>query len=113
MGGDFNDKNTDWSAKFTTGKGAGIWKAIRESDSDFHSSGRPKYWPTDNNKLPDLLYFIEALVIHITNWKGFRKNSPNGIDLNVALNTNQLDIELEIFFKIFQTVAFSNIKLNS
>ncbi len=77
VGGDFNAKHEDWGSRLTTTKGRELRKAIAETSCHFHSTGRPTYWPTDPNKLPDLLDF------YIT-----RKVSPNTIDLTESFDLN-------------------------
>lgn len=58
MGGDFNTKHTDWGARLVTNKGGELRKTIRETGCNFHSIGKPTYWPTDRNKISDLLDFF-------------------------------------------------------
>lgn len=69
VGGDYNAKHTDWGSRLITTKGSELRKAIRELGCNFHSTGKPTYWPTDPNKTPDLLDFFIS-----------RKISPNFID---------------------------------
>lgn len=58
IGGDFNAKNTFWGSRITTPKGRELFTAGRTLKCDFHSAGAPTYWPTDINKLPDLIDFF-------------------------------------------------------
>ena len=58
LGGDFNAKHKDWGSRLNTTKGSELRKAIYRTGCNFHSSGKPTYWPTDHNKLPDLLDFF-------------------------------------------------------
>lgn len=58
LGGDFNAKNTHWGSRLITTKGRELLAAIRENDSEAYSTGRPTYWPTDQNKIPDLIDFF-------------------------------------------------------
>lgn len=55
LGGDLNAKHVDWGARLTTTKGRELRQAISETNCSFHSTGKPTYWPTDPNKIPDLL----------------------------------------------------------
>lgn len=70
IGGDYNSKHVDWGSRLTTTKGRELRKAIQETNCNHHSTGKPTYWPTDTNKIPDLLDFF------IT-----RKVSPNFTDV--------------------------------
>lgn len=58
LGGDFNAKHLDWGSRVTLTRGRELRQAIRELGCNFHSTGNPTYWPTDTNKLPDLLDFF-------------------------------------------------------
>ncbi|KMQ83299.1 reverse transcriptase [Lasius niger] len=58
LGGDFNAKHLDWGSRVTLSRGKELRLAIRELGCNFHSSGNPTYWPTDNNKIPDLVDFF-------------------------------------------------------
>lgn len=57
VGGDFNAKNTYWGSRVTTPKGRELLAAGQELCCDFHSGGKPTYWPTDTHKIPDLIDF--------------------------------------------------------
>lgn len=63
VGGDFNAKHTDWGARLTVTKRWELRKAIREAGCNFHSTGKLTYWPTDRNKVPDLLDFLISIKI--------------------------------------------------
>lgn len=58
IGGDFNAKNLMWGSRLTTTKGRELQKAIDERNCTVHSTGKPTYWPTDPNKIPDLIDFF-------------------------------------------------------
>lgn len=58
LGGDFNAKHVDWGSRITLTRGKELRNAIGEIGCNFHSSGNPTYWPTDMNKIPDLLDFF-------------------------------------------------------
>lgn len=58
IGGDWNAKNTVWGARLTTPKGKNLLKALTAQNCNYLSTGEPTYWPTDPNKLPDLLDFF-------------------------------------------------------
>lgn len=58
LGGDFNAKHLDWGSRKTLTRGKEFRQAIRELGCNFHSSGNPTYWPTDRNKVPDLVDFF-------------------------------------------------------
>lgn len=55
VGGYYNAKHVDWGARRITTKGKELREAIREMGRNFHFTGKPTYWPTNYNKIPDLL----------------------------------------------------------
>lgn len=56
-GGDYNAKHTTWGSRITSSKGNELLATIRANNLSFISSGEPTYWPTDTQRLPDLLDF--------------------------------------------------------
>jgi hypothetical protein len=54
LGGDYNVKNTQWGSRLATTKGRELMKAINSINGNIHTTGRPTYWPTDRNKIPDV-----------------------------------------------------------
>jgi len=57
-GGDYNSRHTLWGSRLATTKGTESSKVIQEKNYSFLSIGTPTYWPTDGNKIPDLLDFF-------------------------------------------------------
>jgi len=57
-GGDYNSKHTLWGSRLTIKKGRELSKVIQEENYSFLSTGKPTYWLTDGNKIPDLLDFF-------------------------------------------------------
>ena len=57
-GGDYNSKHILWGSRLTTKKGRELSKMLQEKNYSFLSTDSPKYWPTDDNKIPDLLDFF-------------------------------------------------------
>lgn len=58
VGGDFNAKHTWWGSRLTNPKGKELYKCIVQNNYKTVSTGRPTYWPSDPNKIPDLLDFF-------------------------------------------------------
>ena len=77
IGGDYNAKNVDWGSRLSTTKGKELRRATQELGCNFQSTGKPTYWPTDKNKLPDLLDFFII-----------RKISSNFIDIEENFDLN-------------------------
>jgi hypothetical protein len=57
-GGDYNSKHTTWGSRLVTTKGSELLQTIRNKHYTFLSTGSPTYWPTDAQKLPDVLDFF-------------------------------------------------------
>lgn len=57
VGGDYNAKHTDWGSRLISPRGRLIHKILNLHHYDHLSTGEPTYWPTDRNKLPDLVDF--------------------------------------------------------
>jgi hypothetical protein len=58
IGGDFNSKNTYGGSRLTNAKGTALYQAVKDGHCEVHTTGKPTYWPTDVNKIPDLLDFF-------------------------------------------------------
>jgi len=57
-GGDLNSKSTLWGSRLKTTKGRELEKVLQANNYTPLSAGTPTYWPTDSNKIPDLLDFF-------------------------------------------------------
>ena len=58
IAGDFNAKHTNWGSQLNLPKGRELLKAINQYGCEAHSAKKPTYWPTDPEKIPDLLDFF-------------------------------------------------------
>jgi hypothetical protein len=58
VGGDYRAKYTLWGSGLTTHKGKELYDAIKEYACEYHSTGKPTSWPTDENKIPDFSDFF-------------------------------------------------------
>lgn len=72
VGGDFNAKHPYWGSRITTTKGRELWKSVNTANATCHSNGKPTYWPSDTNKMPDCIDFfisrgVSANYMEITN----------------------------------------------
>ena len=57
-GGDYNAKHTQWGSRLITARGKNLLKCINANRLNYLSTNEPTHWPTDTNKLPDLLDFF-------------------------------------------------------
>ena len=69
VAGDFNAKHTLWGSRINTPRGRTLEQYIRNSNLNVLSAGKPTYWPTGLNKLPDLLDFAVIKGINTTKLK--------------------------------------------
>lgn len=63
VGGDYNCRNTLWGSRLTnknthTTKDRELSSLFHEKSYSFLVNRYPKYWPTDQKKIPDLLEFF-------------------------------------------------------
>jgi len=65
IGGDFNSKHTSWGSRLTNTKGNELHQAIQEYHCEVLTTGKPTYWPTDLNKIPDLIDFFLSQKIYL------------------------------------------------
>lgn len=57
-GGDYNAKHTMWGSRLCNPRGRNLLKTISNNNFQFFSTGEPTYWPSDPQKVPDLLDFF-------------------------------------------------------
>lgn len=57
-GGDYNAKYVHWGSKLSTTKDRELIRAVEKLGLNIVSSGQPTYWPTDRDKIPDLIDFF-------------------------------------------------------
>lgn len=68
-GGDYNAKHTNWGSRLINQKGRELFKTICAKNYQHISTGKPTYWPTDREKIPDLLDFCVIKNISFKNIK--------------------------------------------
>ena len=83
----------DWGSRLTTTKESELRNAINKNSCNYHSTGKPTYWLSDINKLPNLWIFF------IT-----RKVSPNFIEVeeNLDLDSDHSAVILTLSEKIIK-----------
>lgn len=57
-GGDWNCKHTHWGSRLITTKGRELKKSVDTHNLITLGTGKPTYWPTDTNRIPDLIDFF-------------------------------------------------------
>ena len=90
IAGDFNAKHTDWGSRLTTTKGKELHQAIIKYNCNWHSTGKPTYWPSDQNKTPDLIDFFitrKVPIDYIQMQEGFDSTSDHSSILMTISDT--------------------------
>ena len=125
-GGDYNAKYTQWGSRLVTARGKNLLKSITTNNLNYLTTYEPTYWPTDTNKIPDLLDFsitknISPRYVQInsstelssdhspviaTVGSAIIENPPNG------LNHNQLT-NWQLFREIFNRSTSASISLKT
>lgn len=57
-GGDYNAKHPTWGSRLANPRGRQLLHSLHEGNLDYLSTGEPTYWPSDRQKIPDLLDFF-------------------------------------------------------
>ena len=57
-GGDYNAKHTQWGSRLVTVRGKNLFNSITTNHLNYITTYEHTYWPTDTNKIPDLLDFL-------------------------------------------------------
>lgn len=55
--GDYNAKHTYWGSRLISPRGRVLYDSVSVMGLNIISSGQPTYWPTDQNKIPDVIDF--------------------------------------------------------
>jgi hypothetical protein len=58
VGGEWDAKHTNWGSRLITPKGRNLLQSITNYNCSYLSKGEPTHWPSDPNKMPDLLDFF-------------------------------------------------------
>lgn len=58
VGGDWNCKHTYWGSRLITTRGRQLLLSMQQNHLSAVSAAEPTYWPSDPNKIPDLLDFF-------------------------------------------------------
>lgn len=56
--GDWNAKHVHWGSRLTTTRGRQLHIVTQNMKLDYWSGGQPTYWPTDRDRIPDMLDFF-------------------------------------------------------
>jgi len=88
-GGDYNAKHTFWGSRLITTKGRELFKSANTIKAQFISTRKPTYWPTDPNKLPDLIdfYVVKRISSNYTEVEGLIELTSDHIPVLLSLSS--------------------------
>lgn len=91
LGGDFNAKNKLWGSRLTTPKGHQLHKACRALKCEIYSGNEPTYWPSNEQRIPDLIDFfvtknIPKNFIYIENTAALSSSDHSAVIMTVSDN---------------------------
>ena len=87
-GGDYNAKHTVWGSRIVSPKGRIMFKTMQAMHLSHISSGSPTYWPSDLNKLHDLIDFCVT--------KGISANHTK-VESSLELSSDHTPVLVTIF----------------
>ena len=95
IGGDFNAKHKFWGSRLISPKGKQLFDAITQSNLETISTGSPTYWPSDKNKVPDLIDFfvLKGISKYNTRIENSYDLSSDHSPVILHLSTNTLKTE--------------------
>lgn len=93
-GGDYNAKHNRWGSRLTTPKGRELVKYLNNNNMKILSTGKPTYWPSDQNKIPDVIAFCVLKGIPINLLKA---------EQNLDLSSDHSPIIVSLSVKIINT----------
>lgn len=120
LGGDFNAKHMHWGSRLTTTKGKELLNAIKEYKCESLSTGKPTYWPTDPDKIPDLIDFfiiknISCNFLQIEDWQDMSSDhSPIMLTLSeniIHKTTNSVLVNSKTDWESFKLCLEEQIQL--
>lgn len=121
VGGDFNAKHPWWGSRLVNPKGNQLYKCISNKQYKTLSTGSPTYWPSDPNKIPDVLDFIvfkgipESSLSIVANYDLSSDHSPIIINFGTLLSKRKSNTKLlsaKTGIQMFQYLIEKNINLN-
>jgi len=90
VGCGWNAKHTNWGSSIVTPRVKNLLQSITNCNCSYLSTGEPTYWPSDPNKIPDLLDFFVCKSI-ATNYMQIAANwdlSSDNIPIITTLGTH-------------------------
>lgn len=122
VGGDYNAKHPWWGSRIPNPKGRELYKCITKNNFKTLSTGEPTYWPSDPNKIPDLLDFavykgIQTPLLDIASSEELSSDhSPVIISYSTLINTKQpkyMGLNNKNQINIFQNQITENVELKT
>lgn len=95
VAGDFNAKHIYWGSRLIQPKGRNLLSAMESLELNYISVGEPTYWPSDPNKIPDLIDFgiIKGLNKNLIEAKSILELSSDHSPILFTINSKYLNKE--------------------
>ncbi|GBP23642.1 RNA-directed DNA polymerase from mobile element jockey [Eumeta japonica] len=96
--GDYNAKHTFWGSRLTLPRGRELLKSAQSGHMNIISTGQPTYWPTDKDKIPDIVDFCIFKGIANTNiscsscWDLSSDHSPILVEITAEIRETTRDV---------------------
>ncbi|KAL4097143.1 hypothetical protein QTP88_021967 [Uroleucon formosanum] len=89
-GRDYNAKHTFWGSRLITTKGRELFKSANIIKAQFISPRKPTYWPTDPNKLPEVIdfYVMNGISSNYTKVEGLLELTSDHISVLLSLSSD-------------------------
>ena len=119
--GDYNAKHTIWGSRIITPKGRELFKAMLKMNLSHVSTGNPTYWPSDRNKLPDVIDFCitRGISTQLMSAKSSHDLSSDHTPIIITLDSQIQEIQNSAFLHSkntiwthFKTTICENLCLN-
>lgn len=92
LGGDFNAKHPAWGSRLQSPRGKVLHKAITRVNGNPITPGNPTYWPSDFNKIPDIIDFFVCKGVPINNIISDTVTDLGSDHIPVTLTLNNLPV---------------------
>lgn len=120
-GGDWNAKHSHWGSRLVTTRGRQLKNSIDSNHLTAISASEPTYWPTDPNKVPDLLDFfiVGGLSRHYFKAESCLDSSSDHTPVFLTASTTLIEYETQLTlsnkrtdWQAFREYIEANIQLN-
>lgn len=93
VGGDYNAKHQQWGSRLATPRGRELLKALQLNNLHHLSTEQPTYWPTDRQKIPDVIDFcvVKGIALNYLKAESSFELSSDHSPILVSLSAKIID----------------------